>query len=244
MIASFFSFPKKEIVDSVLSIDIHSHLIPGIDDGAKDINESLVLLKALEDAGYKKVITTPHIMVDTYCNTKKNIEEGLEKLRIVAKKNHINLCIEAAAEYYLDEGFLMHLRSGEVMTFGDNYLLFETSYVAKPLQFDEMVYEMIALGYKPVMAHPERYRYIQEYKNEYKKLKEQGIYFQVNINSFGGHYAKDAKKKAEYLSKYGMIDFLGSDVHHIKQVQSIKKLQKNTKYKNIFRNNIIMNHTL
>ena len=243
MISSLFSF-RGDKVDTTLDIDLHSHLIPGIDDGAKDMQESLALLKALEDLGYKKVITTPHIMVDTYCNTKEIIDDGLNKLRVAAKKNNLSITIDAAAEYYLDDGFLAHLHGGKVLTFGDNYLLFETSYMAKPLSFDDTVDTIIALGYKPVLAHPERYRYIDDLKTEYQVLKDKGIYFQVNINSFGGHYAKDAKMKAEYLSKHGMIDFLGSDIHHIKQVSTLKKtMQKNT-YKNIYKNNTILNQSL
>jgi len=243
MIPSFFSFTKVR-VDTTLEIDLHSHLIPGIDDGAKDMQESLALLTALENLGYKKVITTPHIMVDTYCNTREIIEEGLHKLRVAAKNHHLTIAIDAAAEYYLDDGFFEQLKSGEVLTFGDNYLLFETSYMAKPLLFDKMIDKIITLGYKPVMAHPERYRYIENMAMEYKAFKEKGMYFQVNINSFGGHYAKDAKMKAEYLAKQGMIDFLGSDVHHMKQVTTLKKIMQKNTYKNIYKNNVILNRTL
>lgn len=243
MMTSLFSFNKAK-TSVALDVDIHSHLIPSIDDGAKNIQESIILLKSLVKLGYKKVITTPHIMVDTYCNTRETIECGLKKLRDAAREENIEITIEAAAEYYLDDGFLSHVHRNDVLSFGDSYLLFETSYIAKPLQFDEMISEIIAAGFKPVIAHPERYRYIQDMAAEYKVLKDKNIYFQVNINSFGGHYGKDAKRKAEYLSKRGMIDFLGSDVHYIKQLETLSIIQKKKIYQEIFRKNNILNDAL
>ena len=243
MIFPFFK-TKKTDDTSELTIDLHSHLIPGIDDGAKDMDESLTLLHALEKAGYKKVITTPHIMADTYCNTPQIIMKGLKQLSTQAKEAGLNIEIEAAAEYYLDDGFLALLRTRDILTIAGKYILFETSYMAKPLQFDEMLFEIIAAGYKPLLAHPERYRYIQNLEEEYRLLKDRGVYFQVNINSFGGHYGKESKSKAEFLSKNGMIDFLGSDVHHIKQVETLVGIKEKRIYKKIYKNNKILNNTL
>jgi len=242
----FFSFfqTKNGHCSHKIKIDLHSHLIPAIDDGAKDMEESIHLLKELELLGYKKVITTPHIMVDSYYNTPNIIMDGLENLKKCAKEEGVLLEIEAAAEYYLDDGFLEHLSSGNILTFGDKYILFETSYYAKPLQFDEILFEIITAGYKPVLAHPERYRYIYNNEEEYQSLKDRGVFFQVNINSFGGHYGKDAKIKAEYLSKKGMIDFLGSDIHHINQVETLDKIRKSNFFCTVFKNNTILNNTL
>ncbi|SFV60053.1 Capsular polysaccharide synthesis enzyme Cap8C; Manganese-dependent protein-tyrosine phosphatase [hydrothermal vent metagenome] len=242
MIFPFLSTLKVE--KSILKVDMHSHLIPGIDDGAKDIDESLLLLKGLSDAGYEKVITTPHIMLDSYRNGRDNIMEGLQKLQEAALKRGIDIIIEAGAEYYLDDGFEVHLKRGNLLTLGDNYILFETSYVAKPLQFEEMVFAISSAGYQPVLAHPERYRYIQNNANEYKRMQELGIIFQVNINSLGGHYGKDAQKKALFLSKEGMIGFLGSDIHHYRQIETLIALQKSKTYQNIFRYNTILNDRL
>lgn len=235
---------KVEEDTPTLNIDLHSHINPGIDDGSKSMEESLLLLKALQDAGYYKVITTPHIMIDSYRNTKKIIMEGLSQL--VEAKNNVGLKIEveAAAEYYLDEGFLSQLRSEEILLLSNEYILFETSYLAKPLQFDEMLDEIIARGYKPLLAHPERYRYINDMEKVYREWKDKGIYFQININSFGGHYGKDAKKKALFLRDNAMIDFLGSDVHHLKQVKTLVKIKKQKIYKKIFEKNFILNNLL
>ncbi len=243
-----FSFLKKKEkpVDTPphLKVDLHSHLIPGIDDGSQSMEESLSLLKDMEALGYEKVITTPHIMSDAYKNTPKIIKSGLKKLREASSKEGINLEIDAAAEYYLDDGFYDLIQQGEVMTIKGKYLLFETSYISKPLRTEEMIFEITSAGYTPVMAHPERYRYIKEPMKEYSRFKELGILFQVNLNSFGGHYGKSAKILADFLSHNGMIDYLGSDVHHQKHVSSLHTVFLSDAYKNIFKHNKILNDEL
>ncbi len=244
MIFSFFKKRKENTRGPVLKVDLHSHLIPGIDDGSGSMEESLNLLKGMEALGYEKVITTPHIMFDAYKNTPKIINDGLNSLREAAKSEGINVEIEAAAEYYLDEGFYDHLQSAEVMSIKGKYLLFETSYVSKPLQLEEMIFEIGTTGYIPLMAHPERCRYIKDPLKEYTRLKDLGVMFQVNLNSFGGHYGKSAKHLADFLSKEGMIDFLGSDVHHKKQVETLSGVFQSDVYSEVFKNNTIRNDEL
>ena len=220
----FFKKKKQIKEQPCLKIDIHSHLIPGIDDGSQSMKESLTLLRGLEEIGYKKVITTPHIMLDAYKNNREIIMSGLDALRKVAKEEGIALEIDAAAEYYLDDGFLDLLEQGNMLSFAKDHLLFETSYVAKPMQLEEMIFAIGSSGYKPVMAHPERYRYVKDPEKEYGRLKELGVMFQVNLNSFGGHYGQQAKEQALFLSQHGMIDLLGSDTHHKKHVSSLGKV--------------------
>lgn len=245
MIFSFFTKKKLKKTDSRrLKVDLHSHLIPGIDDGSQSMGESLALLKGMEALGYEKMITTPHIMSDAYRNTPQIITKGLQELCQEAINERISIKIEAAAEYYLDDGFESLLDIGNILTIKGEYLLFETSYFAKPMQIEEMIFAMAASGYTPLMAHPERYRYVKELKKEYTRFKELGVMFQVNLNSFGGHYGKDAKRKADFLSEEGMIDFLGSDVHHKKQVETLSTVFTLDTYRNIFSKNTILNDTL
>ena len=247
MIFSLFK-RNKDITESSISlkVDVHSHLIPGIDDGVKEIEESINILRGLEALGYQKAIITPHIMKDTYPNTKVDILLGLERLRNIAQKAEITLQIEAAAEYYIDEGLNELIRSNDFLTLPKSYILFETSYYAKPWNFEETVFQLLALGYKPLLAHPERYRYIdiKSMKSEYEKLKSLGVYFQVNLNSLGGHYGNEAKVKAHFLSKAGMIDFLGSDIHGMRQLDTLKRIQQTKAYKTVFKYNKILNDTL
>jgi tyrosine-protein phosphatase YwqE len=239
----FSFFKKKETAGEIpkLKVDLHSHLIPGIDDGSQSMDESLSLLKGMKALGYEKVITTPHIMLDAYRNTSASIREGLAELKEAASQAGIDIKIEAAAEYYLDDGFLDLLKQGDMMTVQDKYILFETSYISKPLQLEELIFEITAAGYIPIMAHPERYRYIKEPLEEYKRFKDLGVLFQVNLNSFGGHYGKSAKMLADFLSQNGMIDFLGSDVHGRKHITTLSKVFHLDAYREIFAKNIIRN---
>jgi len=242
----FSFFKKKERTKKIpqLRVDLHSHLIPGIDDGSHNMDESLSLLKGMETLGYQKLITTPHIMLDAYRNTPKIIKNGLEELRTAARKEGMAIKIDAAAEYYMDDGFIHLIEEGDLMTVNEKYLLFETSYVSKPLRTEEMIFEITSAGYTPIMAHPERYRYIKDPMKEYGRFKELGVLFQVNLNSFGGYYGKSAKILADFLSKNGMIDFLGSDVHHQKHISSLETVLLSDVYRKIFETNEILNHTL
>ncbi len=233
---------KKKILE--FSVDLHSHLIPGLDDGPQTMETSLTILKGMEELGYKKVVITPHVMSDFYPNTPEDIRKGLEILRYAAQEAGLRIVIEAAAEYYLDDGFLQFLKQGDMMTIAENYLLCETSYLLKPLQFDEMIFQASIAGYKVILAHPERYQYITNCEKEYQALKEKGIFFQVNINSFTGYYGKDAQKKALFLSEAGMIDFLGSDIHRVKELKVLEKVLHTDTMKEVFEKNVILNQTL
>ena len=244
MIFSFFRKKEEKTRGPLLKVDLHSHLIPGIDDGSQSMEESLSLLKGMEDLGYEKVITTPHIMLDAYRNTPESITQGLHALRQAAEEAGLTIEIEAAAEYYLDDGFEALLRKGDVLTIKGKYLLFETSYFAKPIRLEEMIFAISSSGYIPLMAHPERYRYIKDPLKEYGRFKELGVLFQVNLNSFDGHYGKDAQYKVNILRKEGMIDFLGSDVHHKKQVETLSQVFLSDAYGDIFRHNTILNDQL
>lgn len=241
----FFSKRGKDIDSSIsLDIDIHSHLIPAVDDGSQSLEESIEIIQIMSDLGYKKMIITPHVMADSYRNSTETLLDGLERLKEAIKVAKINMILEVAAEYYLDELFIERLQSDDLLTIGDGYLLFETSYIFKPMNFEKIIFDMHVKGYKPILAHPERYRYITQAKEEYMHLKELGLYFQLDINSLGGFYGKRAKERAKLLIKLGVIDFLGSDIHHRKQAFALKKVLKSREYKSIWNMNKIKNNRL
>ncbi|MCB9233655.1 MAG: capsular biosynthesis protein [Bacteroidia bacterium] len=225
----FSSSPREEANLSLapLHTDIHSHLIPGIDDGAKTMEDSLNMVRVLGEIGYKKLITTPHIMSDFYKNTPEIIRSGLEKLKQACQEAGLEMEFDCAAEYYLDEGFEERLsRKEEFLTFGgsEKYLLFETSYTDRPMSLESRIFEMNTLGYKPVMAHPERYNFHWGKKlDTFEKLKDAGVLFQVNISSFSGHYTERAQRSALMLLDAGFIDFLGTDMHRARQMEPLKK---------------------
>ena len=219
----FQSAKTKSAADlSVLKCDIHSHFIPGIDDGAQTMDDSVALIKSFYDLGYKKVITTPHILADGYPNTPEIILSGLEKVRVALKNENIPIQIEAAAEYYIDFDFGRKIEQEKLLTFGKNYLLFEVSYVNPPDNLEHIIFKLLTGGYKPVLAHPERYPFWAGKFEMYEKLKEKGVLLQLNINSLTGYYSPATKKTAELLIEKNMIDFLGSDCHHSGHVSLIK----------------------
>ena len=144
---------------SILHADMHSHLIPGLDDGAQTINDSITLVKELHRLGYKKLITTPHIMSDYYKNTAEIILKGLDTLREAINKEGIEIELAVAAEYYADQDFEGKIKKHDLLTFGDNYVLFEVSFVNPPVNIDKTIFDLKTSGYRPVIAHVERYPY-------------------------------------------------------------------------------------
>ena len=226
MLKSLFSKfqSKPQAIDfSSLVTDMHSHLLPGIDDGAKTIEDSIHLIRSLNELGFKKIITTPHIMSDYYKNTPEIIHKGLDEVRVALKREKIPVSISAAAEYYVDDGFVKKLETEKLLTFGDNYLLFEISYINCPENINEIIFRMQVLGYKPIMAHPERYPFWYSNFDQYKHFRDNGVLLQVNTNSLGGYYGYEAKKIAEKLIDNEMVDLLGTDTHHLKHIQGLQK---------------------
>ena len=243
----FIKFFRRDVYPqiSTLDIDMHSHLIPSIDDGSKSIEDSLEILHSMSRLGYKKIITTPHIMMDKYPNSTEIILDGLNRLREAIEADGLDISIDVGAEYYMDENFNTLLDRDDILTIGDdNYVLFETSYITKPIYFKDTIYKMQVKGYKPILAHPERYRYISNPKEEFLRLKDLGILFQLDINSLGGHYGKLAKRYAKIMVQMGIVDFLGSDVHYNKQTSFLEDIFGTKEYREIFIKNKILNDKL
>ncbi len=207
---------------SAVVTDIHSHLIPGIDDGVKTEEESAEMLRGFVALGYKKVITTPHVMGDHYRNTPEIILNGLEQIRSVAAKENIPIAIDAAAEYYIDDRFPEKLASGKLLTLDGKHLLFEISYMHPPDNLSQVIFDMTINGYKPLMAHPERYPFWYQKFEEYHKLKELGVLFQLNIGSIAGYYGLLPKKIAERMIDENLVDFIGSDLHGVRHLNAMQ----------------------
>jgi protein-tyrosine phosphatase len=221
-------FGKEEVqVDSLrtIGVDMHSHILPGIDDGAETVEQSLELVRSMKEMGYRKLIMTPHIMSDFYRNTPEIIRERLQVLQEAVTAEGIDIELACAAEHYLDEALLQKLEDNEeLLTFGDKYLLFETSFLNEPLNLREAIFRMQSLGYKPVLAHPERYTYFYGKFDDLVRLREQGVLLQPNLNSLTGYYSPGAKMIIEKLIDAGLVDFLGSDAHSLKHVANLQKV--------------------
>jgi len=245
---SIFS-KKEEIIDpidiSFLRNDIHSHLIPGIDDGSPEMETTIVLLKKFIDLGYKKVITTPHVMSDYYKNNPEIILSGLNNVRKEIKKQNLDIEIEAAAEYNLEPEFEKLLDDGKLLSFGaEKYLLFELSFFDEPLRLNETIWKMIEKGFRPVLAHVERYGY---WHNNYDKVEEminRGVKLQLNIGSVTGAYGPEVKKFAERLIKDEIIEFVGSDCHHLHHLEMINHAIRLPIFHSLVKQSQILNKSL
>ena len=218
---------KVTLKDSTLLANLtdwHSHILPGVDDGVATMEESLEILKEYEDLGVKKVWLTPHIMED-YPNETEKLKERFEELK---KAWEGNLEIALASENMLDTLFESRLENNDFLPIGEegNHLLVETSYFTPPYGMDEMLANIQKKGYYIILAHPERYRYMEE--KDYKKLKDMGLLFQMNYLSLVGAYGETARKKGEWLLKKGYINYLGSDIHRIGHFRNqIEKIPTN-----------------
>ncbi|MBB6611430.1 capsular biosynthesis protein [Pontibacter sp. Tf4] len=210
---------------AAIGVDMHSHILPGLDDGADTLERSLELVQAMQLLGYRKLIMTPHIMSDFYKNTPEGIREKLALLQTAITEAGMEMELGCAAEYYLDEGFLEKLDNNEeLLTFGDKYLLFETSFLNEPLNLREAIFKMRSKGFKPVLAHPERYSYFYGKFDDLVELREQGVLLQPNLNSLTGYYSPAAKAVAEKLVDNSLVDLVGSDVHSLKHVGSLQRV--------------------
>lgn len=193
---------------------MHSHLLAGLDDGVKSHDEAIELIRHFHQLGYRKLITTPHIMSDYYRNEPEQIKLKLNELNDRVLEENIPMEIEAAAEYYLDEELMKKINAKEsLLTFGKSHFLFETNFLNEPYQLKDFIFKAITQGYKPILAHPERYEYMTMEKVE--ELRDRGVLLQLNIPSIIGYYSKPIQRFAIKLIEKGWVDLLGSDCHNL-----------------------------
>jgi protein-tyrosine phosphatase len=227
MFKSLFGGKKSETPDlSFLGVDMHSHLLPGLDDGLKTIEETVDYIRQLQQMGYKKLVCTPHIMSDMHPNTPETILPKLDIVREAIAAAGIDVTVEAAAEYMIDLEFEKLIGSGKpLLAFGKrNHILIEMSYVAPSPNYEKIIFELQIKGFKPIFAHPERYTYFHQEFDRYQRLIDLGCDLQVNILSLSGFYGKEVRRAGEALFKNGMVSFLGTDMHHQRHMDMLKQL--------------------
>ena len=205
-----------------LSQDIHSHLLPGIDDGSPDVATSIQLIQSLSAAGIKDFICTPHIISDLYRNTHDTIANALTILKEACITNNIEVNLRAAAEYMIDDGFKAKLDNGEpLLTLEKNYILTEFPYYSLPSNLTEITFQILSNNYQPLLAHPERYHYFHNDYDAFIKLKEAGFLLQVNLLSITGYYGKSVAKAAKFIVENDLASFVGTDLHHEKHLKAL-----------------------
>jgi tyrosine-protein phosphatase YwqE len=226
MLSLFKSKPTLKDLIPDNYVDIHSHLLPGIDDGSTSFEETLLLSESLLEIGVSQFITTPHIYQNLWENTQEQIKTIETNTKLDLKKNGISVPFRAAAEYLMDDNFVQLFQAGEILTLKDKYVLVEISYTNPPIQLYSIIFDLRVAGYTPVLAHPERYVYYHYDFNEYLKLKKSGCYFQLNLLAVVGYYGEGITKIAEKLLQKGLYDFVGSDVHHANHIAGFKEKVK------------------
>jgi protein-tyrosine phosphatase len=213
-----------------LGADMHSHLIPGIDDGAKTMEDSLAMVRAMKDMGYRTLITTPHVMIDFYPNTTQTITAGLAALQDAVRQNNIDIAIKAAAEYYMDESFIDLIGKEPLLILHQNEVLVEFSMLYEPPMLFEVIYKLQLNNYRPVIAHPERYVFFHKEPARYREFKERGCLMQLNMLSVTGYYGRSVKAAADHLLSKNMYDYCGSDMHHEKHAATLKAMANTKDY--------------
>jgi protein-tyrosine phosphatase len=244
----FFGKKKKESAPldlSWLGTDMHSHLLPGIDDGSPDTVTSVEMIKGLKNLGYKKLITTPHIFWELYPNTPEIISDSLTTLQKALAEEEVDIEIAAAAEYYIDEHFEAELRNKTpLLTISENKVLVEFSMVTAPLELQRVIFDLQIQNYTPIIAHPERYVYFLGRKHLYDELKEAGCLFQLNLLSLTGYYGKQVLELAEYLCKKEYYNLAGTDMHHERHLQTMQKLTGSAQLDRLQQSGVLKNTSL
>ncbi|HPR56785.1 MAG TPA: capsular biosynthesis protein [Bacteroidales bacterium] len=246
LIKNFFSPGRltKPVDLSILKTDMHSHLIPKVDDGSDSLETSVGLIKGMTELGYSRIITTPHIQGEFYKNSAATILPGLEQLKRELAKQHVSVQIEAAAEYLIDEKFGEKIKNRDLLTFSNNYLLVEMSFFNEYPHWKDYFFELQIAGYKIILAHPERYSYFFRNWNKYEEIKDRGVLFQLNIVSLAGYYSAEVKRIAEKLIENNMIDLVGTDMHNFNYLEALKKACYERSFKDLVDSGRLMNASL
>ena len=235
----FNLFKSKPTIKELIPkgfVDIHSHILPGIDDGAKNVEESAMLISEMKNLGFGKIIATPHTYANLYENTNDSIKSSFRLL----SKLKIDLKINYASEYLIDSSLIKRISEKTILTLKKNHILVEMSYLAPPNNLHEIIHFALINNYIPIIAHPERYMFYHKNFKQYEILKRIGCKFQLNLLSVTGHYGKSVLKISEKLINKNIVDFVGSDIHNVNQCKSLEKkvlLKEFNKLESIIDNN-------
>jgi protein-tyrosine phosphatase len=223
----FGFFSKKYFLVDYLKdfVDIHNHILPGIDDGAESPADSEILLKGLSDIGFVKFVATPHILRPLYPNTPETIRGAEQKLKQhLEDRNLHEIEVDSAAEHMIDDSFEEMIKSGDFMPLRDRYLLVEMSYLQPPLNLEEAIKQVKDIDLMPILAHPERYGFMHERYGQYRTLVDEGVLLQLNILSLGGYYGSSMQKIAFRLLEDNLVTFLASDLHNTRHLGALKEI--------------------
>lgn len=240
----FSIFKSKPVLKELIPngfVDIHSHVLYGLDDGAKSISDTVFLIESMKEFGFEKIITTPHTTPLVWENTKEVILKKLDEVKIEIPDLSNAVSLNVASEYLIDDSFLKRLEEEKLLCLKDNMVLIEMSYINPPIQLYDILFKLVTQGYQPILAHPERYNFYKNDFDSFKRLKKAGCLFQLNLLSVTGYYGQGITKVADELLKNNMYDFVGSDIHHDNHIAGFSSKIKCSQIKtieNVIENNI------
>jgi protein-tyrosine phosphatase len=224
---------------------MHSHIIPGIDDGAQDLEAALDLVRGFVRLGYRKLITTPHILWELYKNTPETIGSGLAILKAAIAKEGLPIEVHAAAEYFVDEHFAGLVADPKpLLTLSGDFVLVEASSMSFHADFKQIVFDLQLRGHTPVIAHPERYISLKKNPFFFDDLRYNGCLFQLNLMSLAGHYGVLSKELAEHFIRKGFYDLVGTDLHHAQHFPVIERAAASPLLAQLRDSGVLRNHEL
>ena len=218
---NFFKSKPKEPARLCFSTDIHCHIVPGIDDGAKDPSSAADLVERMQRWGIERIIASPHVTQDTFENTAATLDPALDKLRDELRKRGNGIEVTHSAEYRIDGLLSQRLEDNDLMPYPNDYLLIENSFLQEPWNIDQLAFDLQVRGLRPILAHPERYLYYHHRLERYRQLHEAGLMLQINLLSLAGAYGSAEQKIARHLIKEGLVDFIGTDLHNTRHSDAI-----------------------
>ena len=228
-----------------LGTDMHCHLVPKVDDGSKCMEESIECLQTLAAVGYKKVIITPHFQYPRFPNEEEDIKRRYEEIKKQAADEGLEIELAGiGGEYRIDSGFAKRLENPKFLLVGGKYVLVEFSLHQQMMGSDELIFDMQMKGYEVILAHPERYPYLNVNGMRMEQLKNQGVYFQINSLSLGGFYGEEAKQRALEMLERGWVEFMGTDTHNTMYAQALRDLSRNRKVEKVMEKYQFLNNTL
>lgn len=218
---SIFNRRPKEPAELCFRTDIHCHIIPGVDDGARNVETSVELIDAMQGFGISRIIASPHVTQDTFENDSSTLDPAMELLNAELKRRGNDMRISHSAEYRIDELFQRRLDANELMLLPNNHILIENSFIQEPWNLDDLVFNLQVKGLTPILAHPERYAYYYNNKDRYRRLHDAGLRMQINLLSLAGAYGKAERAIALHLIKNNLVDFIGTDIHNRRHIAVI-----------------------
>ncbi len=224
---------KQDNVKLFYHTDVHCHIMPGVDHGAKTVEDSLALISREMEMGISRIFLTSHVTANTFENTPETLAAGFERLKTAVEAEHIDIDLCYSAEYRMDDYWMRQRDEGKLIPLPGNHILLENSFQQELMMLDDLMFDIQLKGFLPILAHPERYHYYGYRHDRLRTLHNAGAKFQVNLLSLSGYFGSGARGLAEWIINNGFCDFLGSDMHNLEHADVIAEYLRSKDWRKI-----------